>query len=113
MEVLEGRTSEAAVFVDALNASRQAEHTGPLTLLLLKKRLYALRFELADLRAENAVLRSELEAARDRVAFLDNHIEIVYSSRGWRLVARLRGLRDFLRRLTAPFRPASHRSARP
>jgi hypothetical protein len=104
-------TSEAAVFVDALNASRNAEPAGPragagpLTVLFLKKRVQALRFELADLRGENAVLRAELKAARERGDRLDEHIRNIYASRGWRVVACLRGVRDFFRRLAAAFRP--------
>ncbi len=112
MDLDQARTSEAAVFVEALNASREPDPAepragaGPLTVLFLKKRVHALRFELADLRGENAVLRAELKEARERNDRLDEHIRSIYASTGWRMLAPLRGVRNFFRRLAAAFRAA-------
>jgi hypothetical protein len=108
MELSEARTTEAAVFVEALNAnaSRGPDSAAPPTLLFLKQRVRALRFELADVRAENEVLRAELKAARERGDRFEAHIQIIYASRGWRLVTRLRSMRDFLLRLAGMFRSA-------
>ncbi len=106
MEPHQGRTSEAAVFVEEFNASAAPrEEIGPLAALFLKKRVAALRIDMTYLRAENEVLRAELKAANDRYDRLAEHLKNIYASRGWRLVLRLRRLRWFVRRLAWAFRP--------
>jgi hypothetical protein len=109
MEPRQGRTSEAAVFVDEFNAlagkSGLREEAGSLNELFLKKRLFAIRFDLLRLRAENEVLRAELRAANDRHDRLADHVKDIYASRGWKVVYQLRRLRDFYRRVVHVFWP--------